>query len=208
MEITRYRVRIVTIEPLLGTQPQKDVATEFITSRFAERVKAAGISTNDADLPEDELGTLTEQLEKGTTVFHRLNGAPIYYDYHVKGFLKESAQVQNGSDGVGGVKNLKSKVNNLVFVFPRQIALHIPDGGTIEYLERPLRAQTMQGPRTSLARSEMLPVGTWFECEIRVLSGEIKEKAIRSLLDYGELKGLGQWRNGSYGRFEYTLDKA
>lgn len=204
MDLHTYQLKIVFTEPILGTQPQKDVASEYITAKFAERVEKNGIAATDAGLPEDELGTLTESLEKGTTVFHKLHGAPVYYDYHIKGFLKESANVQNGMEGV---KALRSKVDNLVFVHPRQIALHLPEGGTIAYLERPLRAQTMQGPRVSLARSEMLPAGTWLECEIRVL-GVFSEKMLRSILDYGAFKGMGQWRNGSYGRFTYALTKA
>lgn len=193
MDQTKYALKVTMLEPLLGTQPQKDVASEYIQDKARE----AGLDVS------DEQETLPEMLEKGTTVFHRLNGEPIYYNYHVKGFLKESAQVQNGVDGV---KALRSKVDNLVFVTPRRIALHAP--GQCEYLERPLRAQTMQGPRVSLARSEMLPAGTWFECEITVLGGVITEKILRSLLDYGQFKGFGQWRNGGYGRFEYDLTKS
>jgi hypothetical protein len=195
MDITVYRLKIVFTEPLLGTQPQKDVATEFVQSKARD----AGLDVTDEEI------TLPEMLEKGTTAFHRLEGKPIFYDYHIKGFLKESGQVQNGLDGV---KALRSKVDNLVFVHPRRIALHVPAGAKLEYLERPLRAQTAQGPRTSLARSEMLPAGTWFECELHVLTGAISEKVLRGLLDYGQFKGMGQWRNGSYGQFTYELNKA
>lgn len=199
-----YKVRITTTEPVLGTQPQKDVASEYITSKFAERVEKNGIAANDAGLPEDELASLSESLEKGTTVFHRLSGVPIYYDYHIKGMLKNSAMIQNPMDGV---RNLRSKVDNLIFVHPRQIVLHVPDGAEVKYLERPLRAQTMQGPRVSLARSEMLPAGTWLDCEITVLGGVFTEAMLRKLLDYGQYCGLGQWRNASYGRFTYTLEE-
>lgn len=199
MEQTKYQLRLTVTEPLLGTQPQKDIATEFIQVKAREQ----GLDV------ADEQATLPEMLEKGTTVFHKLNGQPIYYDYHIKGFLKESANIQNGMKNEEGasVKALRSKVDNLVFVTPRRIALHVPDGAPITYLERPLRAQTMQGPRVSLARSEMLPVGTWLECEVTVL-GVFSEKMLRALLDYGQWKGLGQWRNGSYGRFSYELSKA
>jgi len=193
--VTIYHLKIVFTQPLLGTQPQRDVATEFIQSKARD----AGLDV------ADEEATLPEMLEKGTTAFHRLEGRPILYDYHVKGFLKESGQVQNG---LGGVKALRSKVDNLVFVRPRRITLHVPDGAELEYLERPLRAQTAQGPRTSLARSELLPTGTWLECELHVLPGQISEKILRGLLDYGRYKGMGQWRNGSYGQFEYELNKA
>lgn len=203
MEKTIYNLKITFTEPILGTQPQKDVAMEYLQ----DKARSKGIDV------ADENETLPEIIEKGTTVFHKLDGKPIYYDYHVKGFLKESAQVQNGLKvGSTEVKQLRSKIDNNVFVEPRRIVLNVPDGGKIEYLERPLRAMTAQGPRVSLARSEMLPEGTTLECRIVVLDTaksreQITEPIIRALLDYGKYKGFGQWRNASYGRIKYELFK-
>jgi hypothetical protein len=194
MEVKSYHLKIVFVTSVLGTQPQKEVATEYITSKIAD---------DEGNLPADELGTLPEELEKGTTAFHKLNGQPIYYDYQVKGFLKEAGSVFNG---LRNVKNLRSKIDNLVFVSPRQIVLNVPAGAAIDFLERPLRAQTAQGPRTSLARSEQLPEGTSFECELEVYDGPISEPLLRDLLSYGAKKGLGQWRNGGHGRFEFELE--
>lgn len=195
METTKYKLKVTFLVGPLGTQPQKDVATEYITS------KAADPTTG--ELPADELETLPDALEKGTTAFHKLNGQPIYYDYMLKGFLKESGMIFNG---LRGVKNLRSKVDNLVFVTPRQIILNIPEGKQIQFCERPLRAMTAQGPRTTLARSEELPDGTWFECFLEVFNGPISENIIRDLLSYGEKKGLGQWRNGGRGTFTFELE--
>lgn len=192
MDKTTYKLKIVATEPILGTQPQKDVAINYIQNKARDM----GLDVSD----EEE--TLPEMIEKGTTVFHRVDGKPAFYDYHIKGFLKESARIQNGMDGV---KALRSKVDSLIFVFPRRIILNVPEGLPVEYLERPLRAQTMQGERVALARSEMLPIGTWLECEISVLGAVFSEKLLRTLLDYGQYKGFGQWRNGSYGRFKYEI---
>jgi len=196
MNVTKYRLKIVFTEPVLGTQPQKDVATEFLAGKVEETKNG---------LPSDELETLPEMLEKGTTAFHKLDGSPIYYDYMVKGFLKEAGGVFNG---LRNVKNLKSKIDNLVFVSPRRIPLVLPSGGELTYCERPLRAMTAQGPRTSLARSEELPVGTRLECDIDIYDGPISEPLLRDLLSYGARKGLGQWRNGGKGRFEFELEEA
>lgn len=195
METTRYKLTVKFITGPLGTQPQKEVATEYITSK--------AINPDTDELPEDELATLPEALEKGTTAFHKLNGQPIYYDYQIKGFLKDAGQVFNG---LRGVKNLRSKMDNLVFVSPRQIPLNL-NGGEITFCERPLRAQTAQGPRTSLARSEQLPDSTTFECFLDVYDGPISEPLLRDLLSYGERKGFGQWRNGGRGRFTFELEK-
>ena len=191
MDTQMYNLTLRFTEALLGTQPQKEVATEFLASKI-----------DSGELPEDEQETLPEMLEKGTTAFHRLAGNPILYDYQIKGFLKEAGQVFNG---LRGVKNLRSKIDNLVFVTPRRIALVIPNGATLDYLERPLRAMTAQGPRTSLARSEMLPAGTSIECQIEVYPGPISEALLTDLLSYGAKKGMGQWRNSGMGRFEFEL---
>jgi len=205
METTKYKLKITFLVGPLGTQPQKDVATEYITS------KAADPTTG--ELPADELETLPDALEKGTTAFHKLaGGQPIYYDYMLKGFLKEAGMVFNG---LRGVKNLRSKIDNLVFVTPRQIILQKPETAfpydannpySVTSCERPLRAMTAQGPRTALARSEQLPDGTWFECFLEVFNGQISEDILRDLLSYGEKKGLGQWRNGGRGTFTFELE--
>ncbi len=194
MDTTIYKLKVIFITSVLGTQPNKDVATEYITS------KAVGENGN---LPEDELLTLPNALQKGTTGFHRLNGQLIYYDYMVKGFLKEAGMAFNG---LRGVKNLRSKLDNFVFVIPRQIELHLPEGTEMSYCERPLRAMTMQGPRTSVARSEELPAGTWFDCQLKVYNSPISMPLLQDLLRYGADKGFGQWRNGGHGRFEFALE--
>ncbi len=55
--------------------------------------------------------------------------------------------------------------------------------------------------------SEMLPEGCKVKCGITILPGEISEEVLTDLLDYGFYSGLGQWRNGGFGRFRYELKK-
>jgi hypothetical protein len=196
MNKTKYHIKITFTTPVLGSQPTADVASEFIASKFTE---------NGGELPADEAETLPESLERGTTVFHKdPQGNPLFFDYQLKGFLKEAARVFNG---LHNVKALRSKVENMVFVEPRQIPIHLPEGAVIDHLERPLRAETAQGPRVALARSEQLPEGTWFECDLMVYDGPINEAMLTDLLSYGADKGLGQWRNGGWGRFSFEFIK-
>lgn len=82
-----------------------------------------------------------------------------------------------------------------------------PNGGELGVLERPLRAATAQGERVTLARSDTVPAGSTLVFTINVLGGSISEELLREWLDYGENRGLGQWRNAGYGRFGYTLKK-
>lgn len=196
MDKARYRLKVTFATPVLGSQPGADTpASDFVRAKAAEVLGE--------ELPADEMAPT---LEKGTTGFYRMPDepdAPCIMDYQVKGMLKESGGVQNGARGV---KNLRSKVGSYVFIGPRHIPLNIPAGGGITYNERPLRAMTMQGPRTSLARSEELPAGTWFECTVTVLNGVISEPLLRDILEYGEFQGLGQWRSGGLGRIEWELE--
>lgn len=197
MDVTRYRLTVTFTTPVLGSQPGRDTpSSDYIRAKAAEKTGE--------ELPDDE--TLPT-LEKGTTGFYRLpddDDAPCLMAYQIKGMLKESGAVQNGARGV---KNLRSKVGSYVFVGPRHLPLTIPEGGDITYNERPLRAMTMQGPRTSLARSEQLPAGTSFTCTISVINDVISEPLLRDILDYGAFQGLGQWRSGDFGKIEYTLER-
>lgn len=197
MKTDAYELVITFLTPVLGSQPSNpEITTEFI-------IKRAGMETR----PDDEEQYLPDMIEKGTTIFYRVGEKPAMMNYQILGFMKEAGKVQNGKVA-GGVKNLRSKVGSQVFISPRIIPLNLPKGGEMEYLERPLRADTPKGQIVSLARSEMLPEGTWFKCGLEVLTGELSEEALTDLLDYGLFRGLGQWRNsGAYGTFHYKLTK-
>ena len=70
----------------------------------------------------------------------------------------------------------------------------------IDYCERPLRASTPQGERVSIAKSESVPAGSTVEFEVTCLDPSL-EGMVRECLDYGQLRGLGQWRNSGKGRY-------
>jgi hypothetical protein len=54
----------------------------------------------------------------------------------------------------------------------------------------------------ALAISEEAPPGSSIEFYISILD-ESHEKAVREWLDYGVLRGIGQWRNSGKGRFAW-----
>ena len=75
-------------------------------------------------------------------------------------------------------------------------------------IERPLRAQTAQGERVALAKSQTVPGGSVIEFDLRIVGGNsIKEKLLHEWFKYGVLRGLGQWRNAGYGNFTYEMSK-
>ena len=98
----------------------------------------------------------------------------------------------------------KKVIDGLVFVTPRQIGLILPEGRELDICERPLRSNGPQGERVSLARSEEAPAGTVIEFEVNYLQDDL-ERTVREWLDYGQLRGLGQWRNSGKGNFTYEV---
>ncbi len=217
MQAKIYKLRVEFTQPILGSQPTTDVAAEFIAKRATEAIEKEAAKHPDIPspysivVPEDlmpELDNAEEAVDKATTVFPRLEGDPIIFDYQVKGFLKESASVQNKAFGMN---TLRDQIVKYVHIMPRHNLLNIPFDGDFSINSRPLRAMTAQGPRVSLARSEELPAGTWFECELHLLSHLPKcvltRDILMEVLDYGKYIGLGQWRSGGWGQFTFSLDE-
>jgi hypothetical protein len=192
---TTVKIRVTLTEEMLGTKPcNPEVFKEWVASKAPNGIE------------EDEMAAAARIEESGSTVFHRDDtGCPIIYDYQVKGFFKDAAQSLRNADGMHSAKLVayKTKIDGLIFVFPRIIRLRIPDGAKVTVCERPLRADTAQGPRVALARSEAVPVGTTLEFEIRMLAAKLGKgdaavqtaALVMEWLAYGELRGFGQWRN-------------
>lgn len=193
-----YKIKFTFTEALLGTVTKDpDIYKAYIASKAA---------LTDNQLAE-ELATVEKVEEKGWTGFHMVDGQPILYDYVIKGFFKDACGMLRRVRGTESakIKAYKKVIDGLVFVTPRQIPLNL-NGLEMGTLERPLRAQTAQGERVALARSDTCPPGTTLEFTVNIL-GVVKEPLLREWLDYGKLRGLGQWRNAGFGRVEYTLTK-
>ena len=185
---TNLNVVIELTSDMLGTVPKnKELYKTYLESKKPESLKT-----------EDESITVEEIEERGWTGFHKDEQGLFIYSYMIMGFLKHSG---NTLKDVVGIKALKSKLNNYCFVNPRRIYFNqdAPDG----VLERSLRVMTMQGPRVTLTRSDYIKAGKKLDFAITLLNHkELTVDLIALLLEYGELIGLGQWRNGSYGRFK------
>ena len=191
------KIEITFQEEILGTAAgSPEVHSEFIASKAP-----------DAKTLEEEVAQLgAEEVEKSSmTVFPREDGKPFLYDYQIKGFFKDACQSLNRVPGTKSkeLKAYKKVIDTTIFVFPRKI-LFENGGGEIGECQRPLRAQTAQGERIALAHSETMPVGSKIQCEIRLLD-PAKEEVVKEWLDYGELRGLGQWRNSGKGRFTWEV---
>lgn len=194
-------VKLTFTEEVLGTSPSnEEIYRDFI-----------GTKAPDAQTVEEEVKALGVDavVEKGMTVFARdEDGKPALYDYHIKGHFKDACSMLKKATGSksAAVKAHKKMIDGLVFVSPRLITLNIPEGQEMGVCQRPLRAQTAQGERVALAMSESVPAGTTCEMEITCLTdGDVQY--VKEWLDYGRLRGIGQWRNSGCGRYTWELIK-
>ena len=186
MEKREYKIKLET--EILGT-----VAMDpEIFKRFIESKKPK--EKND----ENEAETVEKMELKGWTGFHKDENGLFIYEYMIKGFLKHAGNVQKD---ILKIKALRAKIDDFVFVEPRRISLgqDKPDG----VLERPIRVMIPLGPRVSLVRSDYVEAGKVITFRLKLLPHkEITWKVLDDLLKHGELMGLGQFRNGGYGRFK------
>ncbi len=178
-------IRITMTEDMLGTCPSSQ-------QLYSDWVLDKAPVSDDAETQE-ELETIPESGEKGLTIFRRDVDGIYLLDYQIKGFLKEAGNVLkdeifNPKTKKKGIKALRSKLDNHVFVFPRYVWIAEDCDGI---LERPLRAMTAQGPRVSLARSEYIKAGIEFTIKIDIFPHpEISWEVMETILDYGRYKGF------------------
>lgn len=136
------------------------------------------------------------------------NGNPFLWDYQIKGFFKDTCQMlqKAGKAGYYGgkacakLKAYKKAIDGMLFIKPRKIPIQL--SGEMGYCSRPLRAMTMQGERVSIAKSETVPAESTFEFDVILLDETLKEM-VEECLEYGILRGFGQWRNSGKGIFEW-----
>lgn len=187
MKVEEKKLKIKLITPMLGTIPKDpEIYKTYIESKKPQ--------SNE----EDESQDIEKVEQKGWTGFRADENGLYLYDYMVKGFLKHAGNVLKE---VVKVKALRSKLDDFVFVEPRKIYLGKDEADGV--FERPISVMTMQGPRTSIMRSDFVNEGLELEFTIKLLPHkEISWSVIETLLEYGKLLGLGQFRNGSFGRFE------
>ena len=188
-------IKLTFLESILGTCPSNsDLYRDFIATKAP-----------DASTIEDEVAAIGADAvaDRGMTVFPRLDdGTPFLYDYQIKGFFKDTCGGLRKVKGTESekIKAYKKEIDKLIFPSPRCIPILFD--GEIGECQRPLRAQTAQGERVSLAISEEIPAGATIEFSITLLN-DGNEKAVREWLDYGKFSGIGQWRNSGHGRFTW-----
>lgn len=220
-----YKVSLTITEDMLGTAPSNpDIYTDYIASKALREEKKlaktadekAAVQEKQDAITKEELAMLPEDNQKGITVFRRdpATGTLIVTDTMIRGFLKEGA----GAIGIDGKSwGLTQKIDRFVFVTDEtrrpvrmvpilrdDVPVTEPDG----IYERPLRAMTMQGPRVTLAASEIVKAPFTLTFYITVVGlgtsekGKITPDVLKAWFEYGQYTGLGQYRTGGHGRFD------
>lgn len=191
------KVKLTFTEPILGSSSgNPDLHKDFIASKAP-----------DAKSREEEIEAIgAEEVEKKEmTVFPRLpDGTPFIWDYQIRGFFKHACGVLKivGGNKSAAIKAHKKYIDTMVFIKERRVPFNYD--GEISSFQRPLRGQTAQGERIALANSEMINAGATIEFTIQLLKEDL-EDAVLEWLDYGKFNGIGQFRNGSFGRFNFEI---
>ena len=204
------KIRWTFLEGVLGTSTANpDIYRDYLASRAPSEERAEEEAVTIGLSVEDE-------FKKAMTIFPKLeDGTPFQYDFQVKGFMKDACGMLNrlaGKDENGkkkkGVnesskmKAFKKEIDGNIFVFPRKIPIRFD--GELTVCQRSLRASTPQGERVSLSASEEAPAGSTMEFWVLCLNEE-HIPAVKEWMDYGVLRGTGQWRNSGKGRFAYEV---
>jgi len=206
------KIRIIFIEEMLATLPgNKEIARDFVAAKNPN-----GPAVDETEVIENMAAT----LEKQTMYFARTvlakkveSGHPFLYDYQVKGFFKGACQAMIDS-GIFTKDELKKNrltrwtykrtIDSQIHVAPRKVLFELPEGTDpqeLSFCERPLRGDTPKGERIALARSEAVPAGTAIVVDIRLLNRKLFG-FVKAWLDFGQLIGIGGWRNSGKGRFD------
>ena len=198
MKAKELKVRITLTEDMLGTVPKDpDIYKKFIESKKPSATE------------DDESETVPEGQPNETGFHTDENGHVFVLDYLFKGFMKAALKTLKkvpDTDASAITKNNRI-INEYINVLPRKLYLHLPENGAVSELARPLRAQTVLGERVTLVSSDTVPAGTTIDVTIRFFEvDDLNIFVIKDILDYGAIKGLGQWRNASYGRFKYFME--
>ena len=195
-------VRLTMIEPTLGSAPSDpEVYTTYIKSKKPVDLPAA--TEDEGEVDSLKVNEENKEDEGKFTIFHKLDdGTPFVYDYVIKGFFKNACKSLRKAPGTYSEKltAYKGLIDGNIFI--KQRRLPFKNASKITIFERPLRAETAQGPRVALSASERIEAGAVLEFDIKLLTPALYG-AVIEWLDYGQYNGLCQWHNGGYGRFLY-----
>jgi hypothetical protein len=202
----RYDVELRFTSAFASSTPKniKDIEAMLTARAPSDSELKSRIEAGEEITPLDELTKQVaeevgagEEVERGYATFKRDDHGLYYESRCVKAHIKDCA---NQLQGLLGIKALKSKVANRVYVEPERIYFDKkePDGSEV----RIIHAMTMKGPRSSLKTIDYVNKPT-LRFKLMVLDdGVVDEKILRTIFEYGGVHGIGQERSQDWGRYE------
>jgi hypothetical protein len=202
----KYEVELHFTTPFASSTPKnpKDIEAMIVArapsdSQLKRRMEA-GEDITPLDKLADQVGEeveAEEEAERGYATFKRDDNGLYYEARCVRAHIKDCA---NQLQGLLGIKALKSKVANRVYVEPSKIYLgkKEPDGNET----RIVHAMTMKGPRSSLKTIDYVdqPV---LKFQLKVLDdGLVDRDLLEAIFEYGGEHGMGQERSQDWGKYE------
>ena len=141
------------------------------------------------------------------------------YDYQIRGMFKDSCgMLQRAKNNLSSeLKSYKKVIDGGIYVFPRRVAWDIPDtyidesgnelssydeNGRLKVIQRAFRVSGPTGERSVLSSSEVIPAGSRIKFTIGVTNPTYL-KFVNEWLNYGVIRGIGQWRNSGVGIFRW-----
>ena len=191
-------VKMVFLEKLCGSVPQnKEIVKRWLSVRKAPE-----------GAEEEVLETVEDSQEKVTLSFQKDEKGIFLRGGTVKAHLKDCS---NQIKDVLGVKNLRSKIANKVFVQESRIYLKRNDS---EYVfevdgefDQPIHVITGLGPRNALKTIRFLTKPN-IEFTLKILEDkEVDIKIIEKIFEYGSIHGFGGERGMGEGRYEVRYGK-
>lgn len=211
IETYKMNVRLTFTNELLATSPQDmQIYQEYIADSLSndgdnENIDKLQIELNALDEAIDLNETQNEKNKKiNKNVFLRQNGEPVISNHQIKGFFKDTCsalkKVPGAISGDKKYRAFKKFIDGNIFVEPVMIPVHYD--GEIRDVVRPLRANTPQGERVTLACSETINAGATIEFTI-IYFDKTDEEIIEEWLNHGKYRGILQWRNAGKGTFTW-----
>ena len=204
------------VEGLLGTSSADE---EIYRNYLASKAPTFEKGEEEAQIIA-ESRSADEEFARALTIFPKLeDGTPFQWDFQVKGYFKDACGMLSRLTGKdpetgkkakavnesGKMKAFKKEIDGNIFVFPRKIPIVFD--GKLGICQRSLRASTPQGERVALSASEEAPAGATMDFWVLCMN-DSHVPAVMEWMDYGILRGTGQWRNSGKGRFTYELVEA
>lgn len=216
-----FKVRLTFKRDVIGSQPSnEDIKKDYIMSKMltgrtgmSADVAQSRIKEEIENLKKDpEYQKTIEQLDDKTlTVFYRNNeGIPCISDIQLRGFFKDSFAFvarenkwltkKDGTNYSGDAK-YRDWIGDRISFNEQYIPIKDKE---VKIMQRPLRCETMQGPRVTLSSSEYISAPFSINFSFKA-TDDVKDDMIKAVLDRGEFKGIGQWANAQWGTFVYEL---